>query len=169
MSAALHSLNKSDAFLCVLERSDSLEHLLVAPYVINGQIGRELIQVLLENAAHHGMLWVNSAGVLIACNARWKHAPIDEDWLADSAKNIPVWKQDALLITAKTDAIVLHVSVATRLFTCIAEGKSIEDLTAPHAHNLLQAYIPMASGNQKGHVTYAYNQRTENSVKQQQS
>lgn len=169
LGALVYAMHKNRDVLCVIERTDSLEHFTTTTCRLNADIHKDFLQFLIDSwlLAADGMLWVDVRGKLVAVNTHWRHAPIGDDWVLEHAKTLPVWKQDAILITSKTDALIIHASVTTRLFTIITQGRCIEELTARHAYNFLHRYI-VSDDNKKGRVPYAHD-HTQSSVEQRMS
>ncbi len=138
IQGCLHALNKNREIFCIIERTDALDMFLSTSAVFNADITQELLTLLTN---HEGAitLWVNHAGKLHALNPAWRGTP-DELWTTSDVKALHAWKQNALLMTDKSDAIMFTLSPTTRLCTIIMEGKIINDLSAHHAFALLKNY-----------------------------
>ncbi len=162
----LSVLNKHKELICLIERSDNLKTLLTAPYYFNADIKKELLEILVDhvNTAAGQMLWIEQTGKLIAINARLG-MPVDVQWFTSPLDAQQAWKQDAVFLSTKTDAIVIRVCVNSRLFTCIAQGKIVEDLSAWQMLALLKKYLAKSPTIQKD--TYHHAQPQHNFTKQE--
>lgn len=153
IQGCLHALNKNREVFCIIERTDSLEQFLATNCVFNAEITQDLLEQLVIKTAHEGVvtLWVNHAGKLHGFNPTWRTTP-DEIWVTQDVKALHAWKQNALLMTEKSDALMFTLSPTTRLCTIIIEGKIVNDLSAHHAFALLKNYCSLTSksGEQNG-------------------
>ena len=132
--ASLYAMNRSRHIIWVIERTQPLDAALEAPCLFYADLKKDLIDLLLDTqTVPETILWVQQTGKLVAINARWKQQE-DSAWLSPQAQQLPAWQQQALLISAKTDAIIIHCSSITRLFTIITQEKSVDDLSA-HPHH----------------------------------
>lgn len=147
IQGCLHALNKNRDVFCIIERSDALDQFLSTNCVFNAEITRELLELLTAKIDYQGalVLWVTHTGKLHAINPTWR-ATIDEIWVADDVKALHKWKQDALLMTEKSDALMFTLSPTNRLCTLVMEGKMIPDLSAHHAFALLKNYCSLKQG-----------------------
>lgn len=152
IQGCLHALNKNREVVCIIERNDALDTFLSANAVFNAEITHELLELLTK---HEGAvtLWTTHAGKLHALNPTWRWST-DELWAADEVKTLQTWKQHALLVTSKSDAIMFTLSPATRLCTLITQGKIVNDLTAHQAFALLKTYCTLTKqGDLDGDLT----------------
>jgi DNA integrity scanning protein DisA with diadenylate cyclase activity len=154
IQASLYALNKNREVFCIIERTDALDQFLSANSIFNATITRELLELLIEKIDHNGpiVLWVTHAGKLHAINPTW-NATVDEIWVTEDVKALHKWKQDALFMTHKSDALMFALSPTTRLCTLITEGKIVPDLSAHHAFALLKNYCSLQSKQGDQHVT----------------
>lgn len=141
MQASLHAINKNREIICIIERTDSLEQFLTTSCTFNADITRELLQLLINttSAKEPIAFWVNHTGRLITINPTW-HVHLDETWTSDEIKTLHKWKQDALFITEKSDALIFTISPTTRLFDVITKGKTVNKISAGHAFNLIKKH-----------------------------
>jgi DNA integrity scanning protein DisA with diadenylate cyclase activity len=136
MRAFLSALNKHKEIMCVIERDDSLQDFLKAPYYLNADLKKSVLEMLFDQ--HNvSILWVHKTGKIVAINSSMKMSP-DTDWLTNEVKQLPGWKQDAIFLTHKTDAIVIRSFSNTRMFECIIAGNVIQDLTASHTISFIK-------------------------------
>lgn len=127
----LTALNKHKDAILVLERNDSLKSLIQAPYFIYAELKKDVFDILLEKQlpGNRNMIWINQQGKIVSINSAWK-TQIDEEWVAQDAEHLHVWKQQALYITGKTDALVLKINPLSRSFDVIINGDIIENMKA---------------------------------------
>jgi DNA integrity scanning protein DisA with diadenylate cyclase activity len=161
MRSVLGALNKDKEIICIIERNDSLREFLGAPYTLNADLKKSVLEMLFDhvNEASSSMLWINESGKIIAINAFVKTPP-DPDWISSDIKHMPLIKQDVLFLTSKTDAIVVCTSSRSRTFECIVEGKDIKDLSAAHALNFLKRFFIKKTQRQKDTTFHASNNRS---------
>lgn len=141
IQGCLYTLNKNREIICIIQRSDAIEQFVTAGSIFNAEINRELLELLIEKIDHSGtiILWVTHTGKLHAINPIWR-VHVDEIWVTPEVKALHKWKQDAIFMTEKSDAIIFSLSPTTRLCTLIIEGKMVPDLSAHHAFALLKNY-----------------------------
>jgi DNA integrity scanning protein DisA with diadenylate cyclase activity len=141
MQACLHAVNKNREIICVIERADSIDFFISASVHFNAKISQKAVELLMNTIPENQpvALWVNHAGKLLTINPIW-HVYPDEAWISPEIKALHKWKQDAIFITKKSDAIVFALSTLTRCFDVIIEGKTINNLPAGHAFELLKKY-----------------------------
>lgn len=136
--ASLLAVNKNKNLIYIIERTQSLHNYIQASYTMHALCSAALINTVVEQSQHNPIqLWLTKSGTLMACNVQWS---IGEDMLTLS-NNVPQWLADALVATAKSDAVVLHCSSSTRLFTLVAGGKQITNLAPAHIPTLLHQII----------------------------
>ncbi len=145
IQASLRGVNKNKTVICVIERTHGLSPFLTARCVFNAPVTRDLLNLLMDTTQAPGLtsgeetltLWVNQAGVLVAVNPVW-HAECDEVWVSKEIKMLHKWKQDALFITQKSDALFTVLSPETRLFDVLVDGKSFDNISAGYAFSLIK-------------------------------
>ncbi len=127
---SLTALNRHKDIILVLERNDHLKSIIHAPYFIYAELKRDVFDILLEKqmTGHEYMIWINQHGKIVSINSSWK-TQLDEEWLSQETQKMHLWKQQALHITSKTDAMVLKINPLSRSFDVINQGKIIEQGT----------------------------------------
>lgn len=136
--ASLLALNKNKDLIYIIERTQSLANYLSCSYTMHAVCSAELINTVIEQSSENPThIWLTKSGTLIACNVQW----IIGEEIISSNHDISKWLADSLFATAKSDAVVLHCSSATRLFTLVAGGKQINNLSPLHIPTLLQQII----------------------------
>ena len=153
IKCCLTALNKHKEIVLVIERSDHLKSLIHAPNFIYAELKKDVFDILLEkhHPTHDYMIWINQQGKLVAINCTWR-TQIDETWMRKEVQNMHAWKQTALFITSKTDALMLKVNPLTPSFDLVSQGKVVEEVDAmEQTSNFLKKYlsdlkIPRKSG-----------------------
>jgi hypothetical protein len=169
--ACLGALNNNKEFICVIERNDQLQGLIEAPCVCYADLKKDIFDIFLEKhkCTPPSMVWINQSGKLVGINATWQ-LRFGEEWITPQATTIAQWKQDGIVITAKTDALIFKVTPLTRTFDLIIQGKLVEDLTADQAFTILQHHVaPLKqTGNSKqaNGENHHFQTRTKNKPEQ---
>jgi DNA integrity scanning protein DisA with diadenylate cyclase activity len=166
MKILLNAINSNREIVGVIERSDNLNDIIDAPYTLYADIQKEAFDILSEKQSHtkNGLLWLNQEGKLIAFNARWR-LELCEEWISYDVITLPKWKQDAIFITSKTDALIFKINPLSRTFDLIVQGKLIEKNDAQQTLLLLYAYLA-PKNNTKIPPTTDYTQSHKSSLKQ---
>lgn len=134
ITCCLTALNRHKEIILVIERNDALKNLIHAPYFIYAELKRDVFDILLDKhtPGNDFMIWINQQGKLVSINSTWR-TNLDEAWISKEAENMHIWKQQALYITAKTDALIFKVSPLTRSFDLVTQGKIVEGIHAQQA------------------------------------
>lgn len=142
IQASLRALNINRHLICIIERYDSLASLLSLKLLLQAPINRPLLDILIKNESPEEplTLLVHQTGKITALNPTLKMYE-HEAWVSDEVKILERWKQDAILITEKSDAIVFVVSHETRLFDLVIEGKCIDHLSANATFSCITQYM----------------------------
>lgn len=141
LRAALATMNKNKHFYCVLEHTDDIKPFITADFILKADLKQECISYLIESNCfdENKFLWCSTQGTVNAINAQWK---IHQTNSLRPFPSIPSqWKEDALLITSKTDACVIKGNPATRLFEIVTRGKLYEHLSAHQIIPLLKMQL----------------------------
>jgi len=164
--SCLIAINKNKEVICIIEHHDSLRDHLSTAIPLQATIKEDLLTLIIESQTfdQQRLLWINSQGTLLGFNAQW-NIGIDEQWIAQEAKEIAPFKQDALFATAKTDAVLIHISPTTRLFTIIMKGKIFEQVSAGNAVPFIKKYLSCPQSLQG--ESYASQQNNKKSTIQQ--
>lgn len=151
MRTSLYAMNCSKHIIWVIERKDSLDAALKSSCLFYADLKKDLLELLLEAQTNEEetILWINAQGKLVAFPAHWNITP-DNLWVAPDAEQLPTWQQHALLMSSKTDTLIISSNPQTRLFTVIAQARSVEDLSAHHTSLLLKRLIINQTSFQEG-------------------
>ena len=151
ISSCLTIINTNRSITIVIEQKDSLDHFLVAPFIINADINKNVLEILLASPSYdeQKMIWLDSSGKIRSINA---------SWVADTQKN-----EDAVFYTLQTDAIMVSAHPTSRTFTVISNGTETKNIAAHQARTFIkkQQHGP-SSPKQKG--AYRENSSPEKSL-----
>ena len=165
MSGCLAVVNKNHEVICIIERQDNLKELLTAPYYLNADIQKNSLGLILRGTHESGgMLWIHYAGKIVAAHVHVAQTP-DSVWIDAEVSTLPLWKQDALFLTSKTDALVLYFDPKTKLCECIIAGKVVSELVAHHALMLIKRHLSSPSKQQESY-DQPYTKTQQTSVSQ---
>lgn len=133
------AVNNNKSLVCVIERDDSLEDFLTAPFIFNAELHSSTFDMLINTTYNDKkLIWFNDRGTLRGINAAWN---IPHDEFLNTNIEMPTWQQDALFFTAKTDAITLGIDLNDRSFTIITRGKSFEHIAAHNALKFIKKLV----------------------------
>lgn len=143
--SCLVAMNNKKPVMCVIEQRDSLSQFIWAPFILNSYVQPGLIELLLQTPSYdpNSFLWINHEGKLQAISCTWQQ--FGQEQALSS-----VWHEDALLYTAKTDAVVMYADPTSHTFSIIAHDKLIENLSAPQAVRIMSSYVVQPQQLQKG-------------------
>lgn len=139
MRICLSALNKKRDLRIIIERTDGLAACVHAPYIINADLKKGLLDLFLDagNPEEPVTLWVHESGKLIASPVEWRILP-DETWIMPTARHLTDWQLNSILITQKKDTLVIYLSCINKAFDLIVDGKIIEHLTAPQLFTVIK-------------------------------
>ncbi len=142
MRSCLIVINQKNPIFVLFERKDNLDSFVHSKLPVNTTTQQELLDALMASTAYHPqtMIWVTSNGLLKGLNSEWQ-VELDQTWLSVDIKKLDSWKQHALFITAKTDALLLHIEPTSRQCTIITQGKAVERLRLEQAMTMLNNYV----------------------------
>jgi hypothetical protein len=144
--ASLHAINNNKQLICVIEHRADLKPFLYTPLVFNAPLAQNLITLLIDSPGfdQKKIFWCNAHGKLIGINGEWQITP-HETWQTQSVADLPAWKQDALLMTLKTDTIIFKADPSKRSFDVIIKGVTYENLAAHQTLLLLKKQLALSS------------------------
>jgi hypothetical protein len=142
MRSSLLAINQGIPVYAVLEKNDALSPFLRCQVPIQAPVQQDLLELIMASPVYHpeAMVWLTTSGTIIGANTHWNYE-LDEAWLTRSVQALALWQQQALWLTAKTDALIFQIEPTTRLSTIIMQGKLIEHLRLEHAMTLLHRHI----------------------------
>ena len=160
LRTCLIALNNNKEMLCVIEHTDSLQPFIITPFIINAPLNQSLLELLLASPSYEQqqMIWLNSKGTVLGINATWQHVqPLQQTFVSSELS----WRDDALHYSAKTDALLLHASPATRTFTIAVSGTLLQKLSVHHANQIIKKHLSQLKQNDKG-MTYETSHKNNN-------
>ena len=160
----LQNMNENRSLTCLIEQSDSLRSVLTAAMHLDVDLHTGILEMLVKapTFSPEKIIWINKCGSLIGINTQWIHST-EQTFIDDSVKKLDRFKQDALLYTAKTDAVILRSDPVTHTFDIIAGGTLFESVSAHGVLTSLKTYLGAPSNTKKGDIhgtfTRKYNQK----------
>lgn len=127
---------------CVIEQADSLETLINKPFLLDIPIQKQIIDILLESVSYDNakLITVDQHGTILSINASWSDLVINELIFTQiHERQLP--KEYAKVITAKTDAILVHVNSEHQHHFIAHQGKIIENVTIDQALKLIKSLL----------------------------
>ena len=163
--ALLNSVQKNRPAFVVIEKQDSLKSLLASSCPLQTDLQKHLLELLLSATLYepNKLVWLTHRGQLVGINSYWQ-ATVDDRWMAEEILSLDVWKQDALLLAHKTDALVFYIKPETRLATIICQQKIVEDITVTQALMTIKTYLFAQSQVQHGVVQPLRSQSNQTQV-----
>ncbi len=139
MKFALTRLNEQKDLYVIIEHQNSLAPLVTAHEMVHADLKKNTLELLYDSFVmpKESFLWVTSTGKILSLAAQWKHIKLD----------------DTLQITNATDCVALKSCAATRKFTITTGAKTVENLSAHHALNVLYELQTIAYKKENSHVT----------------
>jgi hypothetical protein len=158
--SCLVAANNGKETYCIIEHKDSLSTLISAQLSLHANVQKNLLTMIFESSMLQApnMLLLNSQGQIMGINANWQTLP-DEDWFSGDLKILPIWQQEALFFTKKTDATFFSICPITRTFLIIVQGKLFTNISAHHALLAIKKYLSSQNiglKEEKGAVHYGY-------------
>lgn len=166
--ASLVSLSKKKKLMFVIERNHSLTEFTTTSCPINAELHKPLLDMMLESTLfdQSKFLLINSNGTLLSANSSW-HCVDTDTALPDLMEAAP-WQQAALIVTAKTDALVIYANPESKSCTLIIGGTIVDQLNAAQLFTLIKKYLRIPSiAHKQGDLNHAA-QSQKYSTEQQQ-
>ncbi len=145
---SLYAFNKNQSIFCVIENQYDIKSFFETKYIFNSSLDYQLLTLVIEsnNFDYNKLIWCNAQGTLIGINADIK---INRSSI-DSTKEMPIWQQEALLLTLKTDTIFFKTDPITRSFDVIVKGAIYKNISSHHIISLIQKHV----GTHKGELAH---------------
>ena len=142
MRNALHALNSGQDWHILIEHTHDLSSLLATCHVLEAQASESLFSIITTSSLYkpNELIWIKSKGSVHAINTRIIKTQ-DLLWYDQAIQNFPEWKQHALAITLKTDAIICKALPEWRAFDVIIAGKVFEQISAQQVLKLLSKHL----------------------------
>jgi len=151
ISGCLTTINANKSITVVIECKDALNYFLDAPFLINADISKNVLDILLSSTSYdeQKMVWIDTNGKIRGINVAW---------IAHQEK-----REDALFYTLQSDAIILHAHPINRTFVLTVYGKETRNVTAHQVHTLLKQQLS-SFGSSKHKGAYRENNSPEKSL-----
>lgn len=134
----LIAFNQKKDLLCIIEQQDILSDFINPGLLIETDLHKGLLETLITSNSfeQNKYIWLRSHGIAVAINCSWQH----DSTAATEKIDMPSWKQEALLITQKTDALIFKTYSENRLFDVVIQGKLYDNLNTNAMIKLLNKY-----------------------------
>lgn len=141
-------LHKQKHIICVIEQCHSLKAFIETSFIFNTPLQDGLLELLVptqKNLKKNSFIWLDSQGIIKSIEGTW----IEHSTIIQKNNSLPSWQQEALLFTAKTDALIVSNNLEQGTFSFIAQGKCLEGLTADQVVRILYKYSQKFDANQR--------------------
>lgn len=139
MRACLVASHQKKNITCVIEQFDSLETLIDQPFHLDISIQKQIIDILFEGVSYdiNKLVVVDRHGIIHSINASWSDLVINELIFTHiHERQLP--KEYAKIITAKTDAILVHINSEHQHHFVAHQGKIVENVTIDQSLKLIK-------------------------------
>lgn len=141
IAAAMSAHHKKQSMICVIERSYPLHSFIDVSFLLNADTTKELLSLLLAtNVKNNCIFWLDNTGKLRASDIELAYE-FSDDVCQDEQVAAPDWQKKLLLLTQKTDALVVANCLMQREFMVLYEGARYEKLTAHECFMLLKKFL----------------------------
>jgi hypothetical protein len=132
VSSSLAAININKSITLVIEHKDALNYFLDAPFVINADINKNVLDILLSTTSYNEqkMVWITTSGKIRSINVAW---------VAHQEK-----REDALFYTLQSDAIILSAHPLNRTFTLTTAGKETKNLSAQQVCIMIKKQLSLS-------------------------
>src|SRR3990172_7690961 len=152
LSSSLAIINTNKSITVVIEHKDSLDYFLDAPFLINADINKNVLELLFFSTSYdeQKMVWIDTNGKIRGINVAW---------ITHQEK-----RTDALFYTLQSDAIVLRAHPISRTFTLIIENKETKNLSAHHVRTMIKKQLSTQSSPSEHKGVYRESSTPEKSL-----
>lgn len=158
LSSSLAVINTNKSITVIIEHQESLEHFLDAPFFINADIGKGILDILLSSTSYdeQKMVWIDTNGRVRGINVSW----INHHEKMQLRPAHALYKENALFYTLQTDAIVFNAHHLSRNFTLIINGQETAHLSAHQVQTMIKKQLSIKTS-KKHKGAYRENTATE--------
>jgi hypothetical protein len=137
----LIAINQGKEWFLIIEHQHELDSVIKSTHIINAPITEEILSVIATSSRYQSgsLIWIKNSGIIHGFNAHW-NLESHKEWHSPEIKDLPLWKQDALLMTLNTDAIVCKVIPDRRTFEVVIAGKIFDHISATQALALMRKH-----------------------------
>lgn len=159
----LFAINNNKQILCAVERSDSLKEFINSKSFLNADIEHDFVNILHASASfdQNKIFWINTNGQIKAINSLWNQDIFENIKNQDQnfglsqlrkaglsafpnspqelkeREEVAVFRQNATILTAKTDSIFFYLTPQNRTFTVIFKGEIFNNINSDSMINIL--------------------------------
>ena len=132
----LNTMNAGNDFACIVELQDEIP--LMSDHILNATLSETIVDMLVSSSLFDKQrLVLLRDGQVASFNCAYNVS--QEDCFIDkNIKQLSPWKEHGLLITQKSDAIVIAIDARSRYFTLIAQGRIQDHLNAQAALRIIE-------------------------------
>lgn len=133
IQSCLITANHKQHITCIIERQDSLQVLLQAPFNLELPIQEDITNLLLASNNIHddSICWIHQSGIIHSINVQWSTFLKNQILITPANNARALTHEAALLLSQKTDALIFDISTTSDLHTVWYQGKCIKQLTMP--------------------------------------
>ncbi len=142
MRSSLIAMNNKKQIIGVIEGKDSLSTFLTSSFTMNTPINKDVLEVIFNSPSYdqNKMIWISQNGFLNAINSDWNIKNHDL-WISKEIQGFENWKQDAILLTSKIDALIFKTNPTKQNFDIIIFGKIIDNVLPNNAVQIIQQFV----------------------------
>lgn len=142
VQGALHAVNTGKSTIVIIERTNSLQEMLVGGHTLNASVTSELLAFLVRATTLEQplVIWMSQSGKIRGINPTIQ-LPYESVWLDGDVQLLDRFLQDALILSEKSDALIWTLSAQTRFFTLTLGGKVFDRLSATALLSTVARYL----------------------------
>jgi len=142
MQSCMISSAQNKNVTIVIQHHDDISSYVHGGCFIESPCHKELLLVLLQSPSYNpeSFIYLTSDGMIVAMNSTFQN--IGSKLSPDSLANpLSTWQENALLLCAKTDALIMNCDHSTSTFTVLLRGSITAKLTAASCTRLIEDYV----------------------------
>lgn len=148
-------LNKGKSIYCLLELENKLDSYITSSSLLHCPLQSDVLHLIYESSHYNAdqFLWIRYPQTIVGFNGAiiTNHIPLT----LEQGEHEPSWIQDAVLLTAKTDACIFKSDATLRTFTLVIKGTIIPHLSPTQLYNLLNKTLSIHQ-KRSGDITYEH-------------
>lgn len=139
---ALINRNNGINLRIIIEHNETLDNILTNPFKIEAPFQEDLLAALIMSQAfeQEKFIWLRYDGSIVSININLTQHQ-DDIWKEEKIQLMPQWKQDALLISTKTDAFIIATDMAGSSFTIITNGTVLSEISAENVLKIIKKHM----------------------------
>lgn len=133
IQSCLIASHQQKKITCIIERSQNLGPLLDTPFLLQLPIQQDIIPFLLASSkiTDHSIFWIHESGIIESVNVTWSNV-LKNEIIIKPHTTTALTHEAALLLTAKTDALIFSLHTAADTHTIWYQGTSLKQATIQH-------------------------------------